>query len=384
MSSVEWFENSLNGACTPVSAGDAREALAFWRTAPFYAPSPLVLLPCLASSLGISKLYVKDEGRRFGPGSFKLMGAGYAMARILGARSWQDAVRSPRRLTFYTATDGNHGRAVAWCARRMGHRAVVLMPSGSAQDRFDAIAAEGAEVTITDMNYDDCVRRAHELAAADADGILLQDTTQPGYEDIPLDIMRGYGALAAELAAQLKEPPTHVILQAGVGSFAGASASALTELFPDTKPVFMVCETAAAPCLMLSAKAGDIRICTGEINTIMAGLACGEPCLPGLRSLLARAEIFAALPDECAAEAMRALAFPSGEDEAVKAGESGAAGLGLLLAVMQAPELAGLRAAAGINRHSRVLVFNTETATDMKNYARIVGNFAGHPSSKDV
>ncbi len=295
MSSLAWVENRLNGDYTPVSAADARAALEFWRGAPFYAPSPLVSLPGLASELGVGALCVKDEGRRFGPGSFKLMGAGYAMSRVLGAGSWQDAVDAHRRLTFYTATDGNHGRAVSWCAKRMGQRAVVLMPAGSSQERFDAIAAEGASVTITDMNYDDCVRSARAMADAEEDGVLLQDTTQPGYEDIPLDIMRGYGALVAELASQLPWEPTHVILQAGVGSFAGAASSAFTELFPDARAVFIVCETAAAPCLMLSAGTGEVRKCGGDIRTIMAGLACGEPCLPGLKSLTARARFFAAL-----------------------------------------------------------------------------------------
>ena len=384
MTSPEWYENRLEGDYTPVSAKDALAALEFWKTAPIYAASPLVRLDGLASKLGLGALWLKDEGRRFGPGSFKLMGAGYAMARVLGAERWSDALGTQRRVTFYTATDGNHGRAVAWCARRFGRRAVVLMPEGSARDRSEAIAAEGAEVTVTDMGYDDCVRCARALADADPDGVLLQDTTQPGYEDIPLDIMRGYGSIMAELAGQLDETPTHVILQAGVGSFAGGAASAYTELIPGAKPVFMVCETAAAPCLMRSAAAGEVRVCSGEIRTIMAGLACGEPCPPGLRSLLARAEIFAALPDEWAAQAMRALARPVGGDEAVTAGESGAAGLGLLLAAMSDPTLGELRSAARLDAHSRVLVVNTETATDRRNYAKIVGNIAGHPTSKDV
>ena len=135
---------------------------------------------------------------------------------------------------------------------------------------------------------------------------------------------------------------------------------------------------------MRSAASG--RVCTvpGEIDTIMAGLACGEPCTLGLEALLSRARFFAALPDECASDAVRALAMPEPGDEAVTAGESGAAGYALLRAVMLSPELAPLRAAAGLNEHSRVLVFNTEGATDPENYARIVGNFAGHPPSKDV
>ncbi len=382
---MEWFENKPSTEkYTPVTRSQALCALDFWRTAPFYSPSPLVNLRGAASALGLGEVYLKDEGRRFGPGAFKLMGAGYAMARSLGAGSWDEAVHAKRKTCFYTATDGNHGRAVAWCASRFGQRAAVLMPSGSAEARRAAIAAEDADVTVTDMGYDDCVRLARELAGADPDGVLLQDTTLPGYEALPLEIMRGYGAIAAELEEQLPCAPTHVILQAGVGSFAGALSSALDELFPQAAPVFLVTETAAAPCLMLSAEAGEARACTGEIRTIMAGLACGEPCIPGLRSLLGRARFFTALPDMWAAEAMRALARPLDGDEVVVAGESGAAGFGLLLALMRDASLSPLREAAGLGSDSRVLVFSTETATDPINYKKIVGNFARQTPSKDV
>lgn len=383
MESIRWIENKLKAPeYRPVTASDARAALEFWRGAPFYSPSPLVELKASARALGLGALLLKDEGRRFGPGSFKLLGAGCAMARELcgdAEASWDAAAQSARRLTFCTATDGNHGRAVAWLARRLGQRAAVLMPEGSSRARFEAIAAEGAQVRVEDANYDECVRRARRLAE-ESGGVLLQDTTLPGYERLPLEIMRGYGAMAAELAGQLDEAPTHVILQAGVGSFAGAVSSALAELYPDAKIRFIVAETAAAPCLMESAAAGEVRITRGAIRTIMAGLACGEPCSPGLRSLECRAEFFAALPDEYAAEAMRALA----RDEGLVSGESGAAGYGLLRAIMLEPELALLRRAAGLSGESRVLVFSTETATDPESYRDIVGNFAGQNTSLSV
>ena len=384
---IRWIENTYSGGRhTPVTAGDARSSLEFWQTAPFYAPSPLVNLAGAAAELGLGSLWLKDEGRRFGPGSFKLLGAGYAMARALaggGELSWAKCAESPRRLSFYTATDGNHGRAVAWLARRLGQSAVVLMPEGAAPARLDAIAAEGARVSVEDANYDECVRRARALADENG-GVLLQDTTLSGYETLPLEIMRGYGAMAAELALELDEPPTHVVLQAGVGSFAGAMSSALTELYPGAGMTFIVVETAAAPCLMLSAAAGEVRRVTGELRTIMAGLACGEPCLPGLRSLLSRARFFAALPDDAAAAAVRALALPASGDEAVTAGESGAAGIGLIRAVMLSPELEPLRRAAGLDKSSRVLAVNTETATDPESYRKILGNFAGQNASLRV
>ena len=381
MESVRWVENRLKAPdYRPVSAADARKALEFWRGAPFYAPSPLVHLDGAAKRLGLGAVYLKDEGRRFGTGSFKFLGAGYAMASALGAESWSAAASAGRRVTFYTATDGNHGRAVARAARLLGQSAVVLMPAGSTRSRFDAIAAEGARVTIEDANYDECVRRAASLAAENG-GVLLQDTTQPGYEELPHAIMRGYGTIAAELALELDAPPTHVVLQAGVGSFAGAVSSALAELYPGAEMTFLVAETAAAPCLMRSVEAGAVRTVDGDIRTIMAGLACGEPCSLGLKSLEARAKIFAAIDDECAADAMRDLASGEGGDERVTAGESGAAGYALLRAAMLMRELAGLRAAAGLGADSRVLVVNTETATDPDGYREIVGNFAGQNPS---
>lgn len=381
MASVLWVENKLEVPdFRPVSADDARGALSFWRGAPFYAPSPLVRLDGAARRLGLGAVYLKDEGRRFGTGSFKFLGAGYAMARALGAESWSAAANAARRTTFYTATDGNHGRAVARAARLLGQSAVVLMPAGSTRARFDAIAAEGARVTIEDANYDECVRRAASLAA-ESGGVLLQDTTQPGYELLPREIMRGYGTIAAELASELASPPTHVVLQAGVGSFAGALASALAELYTGADITFLVAEAAAAPCLLRSVEAGAVRTVDGDIRTIMAGLACGEPCSLGLASLEARAKVFAAIDDDCAAAAMRDLASGADGDERVTAGESGAAGYALLRAAMLTPELAGLRAAASLDERSRVLVINTETATDPDSYRRIVGNFAGQNPS---
>lgn len=380
MGYVRWIENKLKQpAYTPAGAASSRAALRFWRGAPFYAPTPLVRLPGAAAELGLGEVYVKDEGRRFGFGAFKVLGAGYAMACALcgGEPDWGAACRAAPAV-FYTATDGNHGKAVARMARLFGCGAAVLMPEGSAAARYEAIAAEGASVTIEDANYDECVRRARDLAARRG-GILLQDTDLPGYEALPLEIMRGYSAMFAELAEQLEAPPTHVFLQAGVGSFAGAAVGALAELYPEAEMTFLVAEAAAAPCLLLSAGAGEIRTVGGELRTIMAGLACGEPCSLGLRSLLGRARFFAALPDGWAADAVRAFAR-----EGVTAGESGAAGYGLLRAVMLSDRLLPLRAAAGLDGRSRVLLVNTETATDPVSYEKILGNFTGQCASNGL
>ena len=180
---------------------------------------------------------------------------------------------------------------------------------------------------MEDANYDECVRRARALADENG-GVLLQDTTLDNYEALPHEIMRGYAAIAVEVFEEMPEPPTHIILQAGVGAFAGAMASAFTELWPGADICFIVCEAAAAPCLMLSAAAGERRIVTGALGTIMAGLACGEPCDIGLASLLSRARIFAALPDACAAEAMRVLAAGGRRRRGIRRGGHGPAARG--------------------------------------------------------
>ena len=188
---------------------DARAAARFWRGAPFYAPTPLRRLDRTAAELGLGAAYLKDEGLRAPLGAFKLLGAGYAMARVLcgdGDLSWEKAAESGKKAVFYTATDGNHGRAVAYMARAFGCRAVVLMPAGASRERFETIAAEGAEVTVEDANYDECVRRARALADENG-GVLLQDTTLDNYEALPHEIMRGYAAIAAEVFEDLPEPP---------------------------------------------------------------------------------------------------------------------------------------------------------------------------------
>ena len=386
-----------------MSLSNVAKARFFHSSFPQYSITPLAQLEGMAKYLGLGGVYVKDESYRFGLNAFKVLGGSFAMAKYIAKEMGRDVSEMTYdyltseafrkefgQATFFTATDGNHGRGVAWAANKLGQKAVVHMPKGSAKSRFDNIAKEGAKVTIEEVNYDDCVRMAAAEAEQTEHGVIVQDTAWDGYEEIPSWIMQGYGTMANEAADQLRQcgvnRPTHVFVQAGVGSLAGAVVGYFTNLFPNDPPKFVVMEARAADCLYQGALANDgkPRIVTGDLQTIMAGLACGEPCTLGLEALLSRARFFAALPDECASDAMRALAMPEPGDEAVTAGESGAAGYALLRAVMLSPELAPLRAAAGLNEHSRVLVFNTEGATDPENYARIVGNFAGHPPSKDV
>jgi len=375
---------------------DIDAARRFHASFPEYRPTPLCRLAHLAAFLGVKGIYVKDESWRFGLGAFKVLGGSYAIARHLGrqlgiepdALAFQRlaaAMAGRRRpVTFATATDGNHGRGVAWTARRLGCRAVVYLPAGAARQRVENIRAEGAEAVVTDLNYDDAVRLAAENARRHG-WTVVQDTAWEGYEDIPAWIMQGYGTMAAEALEQLASydapPPTHVFVQAGVGSLAGAVQGYLARLYGDRRPKLIVVEADRADCLYRSALAADGRPRTvgGDLATIMAGLACGEPNPLGWDILRHHSEIFVSCPDWVAAAGMRILGAPLGDDPRIISGESGAVPAGLLAAVMRQPGLADLRRALGLGSDSRILLFSTEGDTDPDNYRRIVWD-GEHPS----
>ena len=366
-----------------LSREQAAHARAFHATLPGYAPTPLVRLDGLARQLGVDKVYVKDESKRFGLNAFKALGGSWAIADCLKERlglsgpvtfdALREALRDREPVTFITATDGNHGRGVAWTARILGQKAVVYMPKGSAQERLDNIRAQGAQAQITPFNYDDTVR----LAAKDAQEngwVLIQDTAWPGYERIPRDIVQGYSTLALETVEQLGEEwPTHLFLQAGVGSFAGAVLGCLREIYDKEYPVTVIVEPDQADCNYRSAAADDgtLRFVTGDMDTIMAGLACGEPCTVSWPILNAYADAFVSCDDGTAAEGMRLLGRPAGDDPVVVSGESGAVGAGLLQRLMSG-RYEPLRRALGLDASSRVLLISTEGDTDRENYRRIV------------
>lgn len=282
--------------------------------------------------------------------------------------------------TFFTATDGNHGRGVAWAAGRLHQKAVVHMPAGSTRTRLENILKEGAAADITDLNYDDCVRLASKEAAAAPRAVVVQDTAWEGYEEIPSWIMQGYGTMALEADSQLKahgcNRPTHVFVQAGVGSLAGAVVGYFTNLYRDNPPVFVVVEAEAAACLYKGAAAGDggIRTVGGDMQTIMAGLACGEPNTIAWDILKNHVQVFISAPDWVAVKGMRMLAAPIKGDSPIVSGESGAAPFGALAAIATMDEYVGLRDAIDLNGDSRVLLFSTEGDTDPERYRNIVWN----------
>lgn len=335
----------------------ARAAITAW---PGHAPTPLVALPELAAEAGIATLHLKDESARFGLRSFKALGGAYAVAR-------QVAAHGPG-ITVACATDGNHGRSVAWGAARADCRAVIFVHATVSEGRAAAIAAFGAEVRRTPGTYDDSVRIAAETAAR-AGWIVVSDTSYPGYTEIPRDVMQGYRMMAEEAFAACPAAPTHVFVPGGVGGVAAAVTAQAALDAPGARVI--VAEPDRAACLLASARAGRPTAVGGALDTVMAGLAYGEPSLLAWQELDRNAFAFAEVPDEDVAPLMRRLAHRA---PPVEAGESAVAGLAVLLRAAADP---GARAALGIAAGSRALVFSTEGATDPELYARLAGIPAG-------
>ena len=370
-----------------LSVDAAERARAFHRGIDGYAPTPLHSLDALAASVGVAKIYVKDESKRFGLNAFKALGGSYAIARCLceelgipldensfaRLRS-EEYANKVRGRTFVTATDGNHGRGVAWAAKMLGSRAVVYLPQGTVEERLGNILALGAAAEITAMNYDDTVRHAKEMAA-EKGWTLVQDTAWPGYERIPGFIMQGYLTMVAEIKEQLGgDIPTHLFLQAGVGSMAAAVAGGCRALWGEECPRIVIVEPDKADCLYRTALADDgtLHTVSGAMDSMMAGLCCGEPCTIAWEVLRPLATAFVSMDDSYAALGMRALGLPKGGDPAIVSGESGAASTGAALGLLTAPELAGYRERLGPDARARVLLISTEGDTDRENYRRVL------------
>lgn len=358
----------------------------FHRTFPEYRVTPLVSLQETAKVLRVGSIYVKDESKRFSLNAFKVLGGSYVMGCYLADRLGMPmeqmtaaVLKAPVSrermgdITFVTATDGNHGRGVAWAAKQFGQKAVVYLPKGSTDERLKNIRAEGAEASIIDGNYDDAVRLAHQMAE-EKGWVMVQDTAREGYEKIPAQIMQGYGTMALEALEQLPKRPTHVFLQAGVGSMAGAVAGLLTHVYGERKPIIVIVEPNQADCLYQTARADDgkCHAVTGKMDTIMAGLACGEPCSIAWNVLKWCADAFVSCPDYAAAKGMRMLGNPAGKDKRIISGESGAAAFGCCAEILQNEALRPLREQLQLNGDSCILFFSTEGDTDRENYRRIV------------
>lgn len=369
-----------------LNMGTVEKVCNFHRSFPIYEKTPLVEMSSLAKELGVGDIFVKDESYRFGLNAFKVLGGSFAIGNYLAKKLGMDISELPYEkmiseeireklgeITFVTATDGNHGRGVAWTANQIKQKAVVYMPKGSAAERLANIQAEGAEASITDMNYDEAVRLANRMAEENG-WVMVQDTAWEGYEDIPTWIMQGYATMAYEAYEQLKEKPTHIFLQAGVGSLAGAVAGFFSSMYGEDRPIITVVEPEKAACLYKTAEAndGELHFVTGDMDTIMAGLACGEPCSIGWNILRDYADNFISCPDYVAANGMRILGNPPRGDERVISGESGAVTAGCVAEIMRNPDLEDMKKALKLDENSRILCISSEGDTDEANYKAVV------------
>ena len=358
----------------------AHREIASW---PGYAPTPLVALPAQARSMGVAAILYKEERHRFGLNSFKALGGAYAVMRVLAkelarrgvvepvtsadlaAGRWRDLTSS---ITVASATDGNHGRSVAWGARTLGCRCVIFIHAAVSEARGQAIAAYGAEVIRVGGGYDDSVR--HTFAQAAKNGwFVVQDTGTPDYEEVPRDITSGYGVIGREVLAQAEEPPTHVFAQAGVGGLASGVLATLW-LGLEPRPNFIVLEPTRADCVWQSIARGERTDVAISEETIMAGLSCGEVSTLAWPVLRDGAAAAIAIDDAFALEGMRAFARPLPGDPAIVAGECSGGALGALMALQ---DRADLRAALQLDAASRVLLIGTEGDTDAAIYRDAVG-----------
>lgn len=385
---MKWIVNSKKniGAHKPLlDERTLSEVKSFHESFKEYEKTPLVRLRGMAEQLGVSEVFVKDESFRFGLNAFKVLGASYAIGKHLAQKLGKDISEIPFSvlkseetkkqlgdLTFVTTTDGNHGRGVAWMAKQLGYKGVVYMPKGSTEIRLNNIAEMGAEVSITEWNYDDTVRFTAEQALKNGWEV-IQDTAWDGYKDVPTWIMQGYSTLAQEVIEQLQgERPTHIFLQAGVGAFASVIASLFVSIYEENPPMIIIVEPDKADCFYRSAEAGQIEAVKGDMNTIMAGLACGEPNPVGWEILKHCTDVFISVPDWVTARGMRILGNPLRGDTRIISGESGAVTTGLLSIVAKDEEYELLKETLKLNEDSKVLVFNTEGDTDPEVYRRIV------------
>lgn len=359
----------------------------FYEQCPAYKPTPLLSLPNLAEIIGIKNIYVKDESARLGLDSFKALGGFYAIARLLAEQldldyleagfaylSSDKAKKNLGQITFTTATDGNHGKGVAMAATTFGHRSVVYLPRGSKKRRVKAVEEVGGTAYVTDWNYDDTVEFVFEEAKRKG-YIVVQDTAMEGYYKTPAWIMQGYALMVKEIIddieqvqsnRRLKSPlyPTHVILQAGVGSMPAAVTGHFLERLEERSPQVIIVEPENAACFFKSALGSGVpQKVGGSLETIMAGLACGEPSPVGWEIIKTCAKHFLSLPDWVAARGVRALKHPLPGDPAVASGESGSVGTGLL-SLFNLDALSGLKEILALDEDSAALVINTEGVTD--------------------
>lgn len=352
---------------------------------PAYAATPLVMLSALAAEIGIAQIAYKHEGPRFDLGSFKALGGAYAALRVLQRQLTQQLghdvgladIRDGKyadacaKITLSSATDGNHGRSLAWGCQRFGAPCRIYIHAEVSAARAAAMRDLGAEVVRISGDYDASVALARD--EADKNGwFVVSDTSWDGYTDPPRDVMAGYGVMTREAIQALETPPTHVFLQGGVGGLAASVAACLRQHWGADAPRVVIVEPELAACLFESSRKGRATTVAIKEETIMAGLSCGEPSPMAWEILAEEATDFLTIPDAIVAPTVRLLARPLGDDPVVEAGESAVAGLAALIAARQD---AALSAKLGLDAKSQVLLIGSEGVTDPDIFASIM---AGH------
>ncbi|RUL48821.1 diaminopropionate ammonia-lyase [Lysinibacillus antri] len=392
---VKWVKNRFKkdvleeSILADFNVDEIADVYNFQKTHSSFTRTPLNKLDALAEYLQVKEIFVKDESLRFGLNAFKVLGGIYAIAKYIAnkinipiSELSFDKLKSEEvksqlgDLTFISATDGNHGRGVAWAARELGYKSVIYMPKGSSEQRLQAIRNEGAVAEIQDVNYDETVRICAQLAEQNG-WVMVQDTAWEGYEEIPLWIMQGYSGMAQEIVEQLKSyksTPTHLFLQAGVGSFAAGIAGYFLQVYGEKAPKIVVVEPNQADCYYqsFSSLEGTREFVTGDMATEMAGLACGEPNTKAFELLRAYAIGSFSCDDLITGLGMRVYGNPLGNDARVISGESGAVTLGLVYYLKKFNPDKQIIDELGLDENSSIVLISTEGDTDEKNYRKIV------------
>ncbi|WBW95081.1 diaminopropionate ammonia-lyase [Oceanirhabdus sp. W0125-5] len=366
------------------------EAYNFLNTIKECSNSPLIELKNMSNFLGLNKLFVKDENRRCILKSFKILGATYAISKYICEKlnlniekitfndlKSKEIKKQLGDITFTTCSDGNHGRAVAWACNQLGYKSVIYLNKGTDLARADAIKDLGGKAIITALNYDDTVRYANKTAKENG-WIIIQDTSWEGYKEIPIWIMRGYSKMAQECISVLESDntlPTHIFVQAGVGAMAGGVTAFLSNYFNENNmPLITVIEPTNAACYFESCSANDghIHKITGDLESIMAGLACGEPIKEGWEVLKNYASHFIKCDDEIAIQGMKILKIPLQGDESITSGESGAVSMGLIYNIMLNSEYKYIKELLNLDSKSNILIFSTEGDTAPLKYRKLI------------
>jgi diaminopropionate ammonia-lyase len=342
-------------------------AFLYHSSLPEYKPTPLVSLPGLSKKYNVGNIYIKDESYRFGLNAFKVLGASYAVYQILKSK--------PRIKVFGTATDGNHGRALAWAARYYNKEAVVFVPNYTTDQRIEAIESEGAKVEKVNGNYDETCAYAEKLCKMN-EWELVQDMAWENYEEIPAQIMAGYLTLFQEMEDSLHSLPLPkidiVFMQAGVGSFSGAGVAYYLMRYGSNRPKIVIVEPKEADGILSSFKGGKITSSKGTGITIMAGLNCGTPSMGAWDLLKCATDVSIRIDDNYSRKAIRELYFPEGSDKRIISGESGAGGLAGFISIMEENEFIPLKKELNLNKDTNILFISTEGSTDKNIFNEII------------